>query len=42
MRLSMAMTLSMNGSFHVQARIGDDAHRLAEPHHQRLLRLVDA
>ena len=25
----------------VQARLGDDAHRLAEPDHQRLLRLVD-
>ena len=31
----------MNGHFRVEPRLGDDAHRLPEPHHQRLPGLID-
>ena len=30
----------MNGIFDIEPGLGDDAHRIAEPHHQRLLGLV--
>ena len=39
MRLSIEITLSMKRRLEVQARLGDDADRLAEPHHQHLLGL---
>ena len=40
MRLSIVITVSMNGALKLQAGLGDDADRLAEPHHQRLLGLA--
>ena len=41
MRLSIAITLSISGTLKLQAGLGDDAHRLAEPDHERLLGLID-
>ena len=35
----MLITVSMNGALKLQPRIGDDPHRIAEPHHERLLGL---